>query len=75
VFSSPAPASTAICTSCPLGVAQGGAVALLGGTFTVSIPCVAAFVGFPVAVQGFALGSGPCIASLRFSDTIDLTVR
>jgi hypothetical protein len=75
VFSSPAPASTAVCASCPLGVAQSGAVALIGSTFNVAIPCVPSFVGFTAAVQGFALGGGPCIASLRFSDTIDMTVR
>jgi hypothetical protein len=75
VFSAPVPASTAVCTSCPLGVAQSGAVALLGNPFTVAIPCNPSFVGGSSAVQGFALGSGPCIASLRFSDTIDLMVR
>ena len=74
-FGLPVPASTAVCAPCPLGVSLSGVTLLAGPSLTIPIPTSVALVNFSAAVQGFALGSGPCVASLRFTDTIDFTVR
>jgi hypothetical protein len=74
LFSSPVPASTTVCSNCPIGVASAGAIVVFGPSLTVNLPASTAFVGFTAAVQGFAFGSGPCVATLRFSDTIDFTI-
>ena len=74
-FGTPAPASNVVCAACPLGVSLTGVTLLVGSNLTVAIPTSVALVNFTAAVQGFALGSGPCVASLRFADTIDFSVR
>ena len=75
VYGNAVPASTAFCASCPLGVDLVGAIIVVGSSLTVAVPPNAALVGYQASVQGFALGSGPCALQLRFSDTIDFTVR
>lgn len=60
---------------CPTGVDFNGAILVAGATLPVTIPCDVGLVGSQFAVQGLGLGSGPCIASLRFSDTIDMFLR
>jgi hypothetical protein len=73
-FGAPIPATTALCSVRPLGVSPTGAIVVVGTSLPVAIPTTAALVGYTAAVQGLALGSGPCIATLRFSDTIDFTI-
>ena len=75
VFGNPAPASALFCSFCSLGVDPNGLALVLGSALTVPIPPQPSLVGATFAVQGLGLGSGPCIAALRFSNTIDLTVR
>lgn len=74
-FGVPAPASTLLCAQCPLGVQVAGAILVVGSTLAVPIPSSATLVGAQISVQGFGLGSGPCVASLHFSDTLDFTVQ
>jgi hypothetical protein len=70
-----APASNAFCTPCPLGVSLTGVTLLVGSSLPIVVPPGSGLLGAGLSVQGFALGSGPCVASLRFADTIDITVR
>ncbi|MEO6593424.1 MAG: hypothetical protein ABIP94_01575, partial [Planctomycetota bacterium] len=74
-FGSPAPATTLVCPTCPFGVNLSTVLLFVGTQLQVPMPCTAGLVGFAGSVQGFGLGSGPCIATLHFSDTIDFTVR
>lgn len=74
-FGSTAPATTLLCTVCPFGVLVNTATLVVGNTLAVPIPCNLALLGLQASVQGLALGSGPCVASLHFSDTLDFTVR
>ena len=74
-FGTPVPATTALCPQCALGVDAGSAILVVGGMLAVTMPTAPAIVGSQFAVQGLGLGSGPCVAGLRFSDTIDFTVR
>jgi hypothetical protein len=74
-FGAPVPATTALCAQCALGVDAGSAILVVGATLAVTMPTAPAIVGSQFAVQGLGLGSGPCVAGLRFSDTIDFTVR
>jgi hypothetical protein len=75
VFGSPVPASSVLCLQCPLGVDPSSAILVIGTTLAVPIPLSASFVGAQFAVQGLGLGSGPCVASLHFSNVIDVTVQ
>ena len=74
-FGAPMPAAALLCAQCPIGVNVGTAVLLVGANLPVPIVCNASLVGAQFSVQGLGLGSGPCVATLRFSDTIDFTVR
>lgn len=73
-FGAPLPATPLLCGACQLGVDSNGAILLIGGSLPIAVPTTAGLVGFTAAVQGFAIGSGPCFLSLRFSDTIDFTI-
>lgn len=42
---------------------------------TLVLPCRLELVGAQLAVQGYALGSGSCLGLLRFTDTVDFTIR
>ncbi len=75
VFGASAVASNVVCAPCPLGVSTAGAILVVGSSLPVAIPPTAGLVGVTAAVQGFALGSGPCVATLRFSDTLDFTIQ
>ncbi|HEX5051853.1 MAG TPA: hypothetical protein VFZ65_08785 [Planctomycetota bacterium] len=74
-FGNTVPASPAFCASCLLGYDPASQILSLGTTLTIAIPPIASLVGYVATVQGFALGSGPCLLSLRFSDTCDFIVR
>ncbi|MBL8754602.1 MAG: hypothetical protein JNK15_14960 [Planctomycetes bacterium] len=74
-FGMPVPATTALCTQCALGVDPASAILVLGATLDLTMPTAPSIVGAQFAAQGLGLGSGPCVAGLRFSDTIDFTVR
>ena len=74
-FGTPVPATTALCAQCALGVDPGSAILVLGSQLDLTMPTAPSIVGSQFAVQGLGLGSGPCVASLRFSDTIDFMVR
>ncbi|HEX5053240.1 MAG TPA: hypothetical protein VFZ65_15805 [Planctomycetota bacterium] len=74
VFGSSLPATGAFCPSCLLGVNPTGAILIVGTTLAVPVPPDASLVGTTGSVQGFALGSGPCLLSLHFSDTIDFAI-
>jgi hypothetical protein len=74
-FGLPVPASTTFCSACPLGIdLNAGVTAVIGTSWTIQVPPAAVLVGAGGAIQGFGLGSGPCVHTLRFSDTIDFTV-
>jgi hypothetical protein len=74
-FGAPVPASNTFCGVCPLGFDLATVVPVLGNTLSLPLPTSAGLVGASAAVQGFGLGTGPCAASLRYSDTIDLVVQ
>lgn len=72
----PAQAANAVCASCAIGLLQNGPIAVyFGSPTTVTIASNVNLVGMSLSMQGFAFGSGPCVATLRFSDTIDFTIR
>lgn len=73
----PVAASTALCSACPLGVDLLGPTVVFAptGTLHLRIPCTAGLVGATLAIQGFEIGSGPCVLGMRFTDTIDFTIR
>jgi hypothetical protein len=74
-FGMPVPATNVLCAPCPIGVSLNGVTVLLGASLSITIPTSIALVDYTAAVQGLAFGSGPCVASLRFADTIDFSVR
>jgi hypothetical protein len=71
------PATIAIpgdpCSPAYLGV--DGFVVMGGDTYSLAIPANPAFVGAPLAFQGFDLVSGTCLGSIAISDTIDVTLQ
>ncbi|HEX6813780.1 MAG TPA: hypothetical protein VF384_19320 [Planctomycetota bacterium] len=73
-FGLPLPATPLLCGTCQLGVDVNGVILLLGSSLPIVVPTTPGLVGYTGAVQGFGLGSGPCLLSLRFSDTIDFTI-
>lgn len=74
-FGNTAPATTLLCAQCPFGVLFNTAILVVGPSLTINVPTTANLVGFAGSLQGFALGSGPCVATLHFSDTLDFVVR
>lgn len=74
VLGNPFPASNVLCPFCLVGVDLAGPTILYLGNPSVLLPCDASLVGHWYSVQGFALGSGPCLLDLRFSDTIDFLI-
>lgn len=74
-FGETAPATTLLCAACPFGVLFNTLIPVVGSTLSVPLPCNIGLIGVQASVQGFALGSGPCVASLHFSDTLDFSVR
>ncbi|MBK8978881.1 MAG: hypothetical protein IPM29_23520 [Planctomycetes bacterium] len=74
-FGDTAPATNLLCATCPFGVLLNTMILVPGNALSLTIPCDVALAGFRASVQGLAFGSGPCVASLHTSDTLDLTVR
>jgi hypothetical protein len=71
----PAPVST-LCGTCRLGLDVSQFLLTFTSPMTLPLPSDPRFVGATLAVQGFALGSGPCApAALRTSDVIDFTIQ
>lgn len=69
-------AALPVCPGCSLGVdVSGPLVNFPGSRLDLPVPCDANLVGLALAVQGYAFGSGTCLGSGRFSDTIDFTIR
>jgi hypothetical protein len=70
-------AGVPLCLGCALGVDPAGPLAIVSNLslLNLQIPCEANLIGGTLAVQGFAAGSGSCFGLLRFSDTIDFTIR
>jgi hypothetical protein len=60
------------CPGCVQG-AQGNTV--LGNQYALTMPTNGAFVGLTLSFQGFAIGTGPCLAQVSLSDTVDATIR
>ncbi|MBK8980078.1 MAG: hypothetical protein IPM29_29615 [Planctomycetes bacterium] len=73
----PLAAAPILCAACPLGVDPTGPLVGVVATasLAVPIPCDYGLLGARLAVQGFSSTGGPCPGGLRFSDTIDFTIR
>lgn len=74
-FGAPIAASVGLCPQCPIGVDVASAIVIVGASLAVPILTTSSLVGAQFSVQGFGLGSGPCIATLHFSDALDFTVQ
>ncbi len=72
----PAPAFP-LCGSCLVGIDLAGPVVHLPNlaNVTLGIPCGTVLVGSTVSLQGYAVGTGPCIAGLRLSHTLDIAIQ
>jgi hypothetical protein len=71
----PMPAVT-WCANCQLGIDPTQVLFVLPQPMSLPLPSDPGVVGITLAVQGFALGSGPCQpAALRLSDAIDFTIQ
>lgn len=68
----PAQAAVPGCPGCVQGV-QGNVV--IGNQYALTMPLNGAFVGLTLSFQGFAIGTGPCLAQVSLSDTVDATIR
>jgi hypothetical protein len=66
-----------ICPTCSLGLRLDLPILPTFGTagYTVAIPLELGLIGAQFAVQGLSLGGGSCLGGLRFSDTVQFTVR
>jgi hypothetical protein len=73
VVGAPTSVPIAPCPGCTLGV-NGNVVS--GLNWSLAIPNNPDFIGWQFAVQGFVFSGlgGPCLGSIRVSDTIDVTV-
>lgn len=75
-FGFPGP-QVGLCLACSTGLdlLQPMAFELTIGSRVIPIPPLPELVGNTYSVQGFAIGSGNCLGTIRFSDTLDFTVQ
>jgi hypothetical protein len=59
------------CAGCTLGA---NGVNMIGSPYALDIPNRASLLDLPFAVQGFSIGTGPCLNLVKISDTIDVRV-
>ncbi len=59
--------------SCWLGVNQG--ITFVGSVLNWNVPVDAAYVGLPLAVQGWTFAGSQCLGAIDISDTVDFTIR
>ena len=77
LFGGAAASAIPICSTCGLGVRLDLPILTAFGSplYEIPIPYDLSLVGVSLAVQGLTVGSGSCFASLRFSDTVQFTIR
>ncbi|MCA8963433.1 MAG: hypothetical protein KDC48_01025 [Planctomycetes bacterium] len=59
--------------NCWLGVTQG--ITFVGNQLQWLVPTNAAYVGLPLAVQGWSFSGSQCLGTIDISDTVDFTIR
>lgn len=76
-FGEPTNNPVPLCGTCQIGLRTDRPIQLFAGItqLDITIPPLVELVGFVFAVQGVAVGSGPCLGGLSLSDTWWMTVR
>lgn len=74
LLGTPVPA-TPLCGSCSFGLDLASPLIPFPAPLSLPLPRQVSLVGVSAGVQGFAIGSGTCLGSLRFSDTVDFTIQ
>lgn len=66
-----------LCSNCMLGINLGGAYINLANlsSLNLPIPSQTHLVGLTITIQGYAAGSGPCMALLRLSNSLDVKIQ
>lgn len=65
-----------ICFGCSLGVNLSGPLVNFASVrqLVLRLPCDVGLLNATLAVQGYGAGSGSCLGTMRFSDTLDFTI-
>lgn len=69
------PFGPAPCGTCQIAIDLNGGVLFGTSVLPLALPCSGELVGVTLAVQGFTIGSGPCLGVARTSDTAHFTMR
>jgi len=72
LFGFPVSAPLGPCPACIVGV-NGNSV--IGSELQVDLPYDPGFIGLQVACQGFSFVTGPCLATVSLSDTLDIVIH
>ncbi len=71
-----APANTSLAGICPCTLGVGAGTSVSGSAYALYIPVDPQLIGVILSFQGFSVQSpGPCLGSIRLSDTVDVTIQ